>query len=123
MVWITERKDVLCGLFFLGAVLAYLKAVESGTLDRRWQVVSLASFAAALLAKAAAMPLPAILFLLDVYPLRRARGAPAWRRMPRREDPVGHSRGRRRGGGAPRRVLGHRPSPTMPATAWARGSR
>jgi tetratricopeptide (TPR) repeat protein len=81
VVWITERKDVLCGLFFLGAVLAYLKAVESDTLDRRWQVVSLASFAAALLAKAAAMPLPAILILLDVYPLRRARGAEGWRRI------------------------------------------
>jgi len=77
VVWITERKDVLCGLFFLGAVLAYLKAVAGEDIDRRWQVVSLASFAAALLAKAAAMPLPAILFLLDVYPLGRARRADA----------------------------------------------
>ncbi len=81
VVWITERKDVLCGLFFLGAVLAYLKAVESDTLDRRWQLVSLASFAAALLSKAAAMPLPAMLILLDVYPLRRARGGAGWRRI------------------------------------------
>lgn len=80
VVWITERKDALCGLFFLGAVLAYLKAVRGDALDRRWQVVSLASFAAALLAKAAAMPLPAILLLLDVYPLGRARGAAGWRR-------------------------------------------
>lgn len=81
VVWITERKDVLCGLFFLGAVWAYLKAVEGDTIDHRWQVVSLVSFGAALLAKAAAMPLPAILVLLDVYPLRRARGASAWRRI------------------------------------------
>ena len=73
VVWITERKDVLCGLFFLSAVLAYLKAAGSPALDRRWQVVSLAAFAAALLAKAAAMPLPALLLLLDVYPLGRAR--------------------------------------------------
>jgi len=82
VVWITERKDVLCGLFFLGAVLAYLKAVDGDTIDRRWQIVSLASFAAALLSKAAAMPLPAILLILDVYPLGRARGASArdwWR--------------------------------------------
>jgi len=81
VVWITERKDVLCGLFFLGSVLAYLKAVRGDALDRRWQVVSLASFAAALLAKAAAMPLPAILLLLDAYPLGRARGAAGWRRV------------------------------------------
>ena len=83
VVWITERKDVLCGLFFLGAVLAYLKAVEGEDIDRRWQIVSLASFVAALLAKAAAMPLPAILLLLDIYPLGRARrvDAAGWWRL------------------------------------------
>ena len=80
VVWITERKDVLCGLFFLSAVLAYLKAVDGEDPDRRWQIVSLAAFAAALLSKAAAMPLPALLLLLDVYPLRRAR-ALGWRRV------------------------------------------
>jgi len=81
VVWITERKDVLCGFFFLSAVLAYLRAVTADGLDRRWQVVSLVAFAAALLAKAAAMPLPAILLLLDVYPLRRAREISAWPRL------------------------------------------
>ena len=81
VVWITERKDVLCGLFFLGAVWAYLKAVEGDLIDRRWQVVSLVSFGAALLAKAAAMPLPAMLVLLDVYPLRRVRAVTDWRRI------------------------------------------
>jgi Tfp pilus assembly protein PilF len=80
VVWITERKDVLCGLFFLGAVLAYLKGVHGVGLDRRWQVVSLVAFAAALLSKAAAMPLPALLLLLDLYPLGRAR-ALGWRRV------------------------------------------
>ena len=30
VAWITERRDVLCGVFFLGAVLAYLKGVERG---------------------------------------------------------------------------------------------
>lgn len=80
VVWITERKDVLSGLFFLGAVLAYLKSAEGPALDRRWQAVSLAAFAASLLAKAAGMPLPAMLLLLDVYPLGRARVL-GWRRV------------------------------------------
>jgi tetratricopeptide (TPR) repeat protein len=80
VVWITERKDVLCGLFFLSAVLAYLRAVEGNEPDWRWQVVSLTAFAAALLSKAAAMPLPALLLLLDLYPLGRAR-ALGWRRV------------------------------------------
>ena len=30
VAWITERRDVLCGLFFLLAVLAYLIGVEGG---------------------------------------------------------------------------------------------
>jgi Flp pilus assembly protein TadD len=80
VAWITERRDVLCGLFFLSAVLAYLKGLERGGDARsRWRALSLAAFAAALLSKAAAMPLPAVLLLLDLYPLRRW-GA-GWRRL------------------------------------------
>jgi protein O-mannosyl-transferase len=74
VAWITERRDVLCGVFFLGAVLAYLKGVERGGAVRpAWWGLSLAASLAALLAKAAAMPLPAVLLLLDVYPLRRTK--------------------------------------------------
>ena len=80
VAWITERRDVLCGLFFLVAVLAYLKGLErGGDLRPSWRALSLAAFAAALLSKAAAMPLPAVLLLLDAYPLRRW-GA-GWRRL------------------------------------------
>jgi len=79
VVWVTERKDVLCGLFFMLAIIAYLRAVEGTTLRRRWMYASLAATAAALLSKAAAMPLPAVLLLLDVYPLGRARVL-GWRR-------------------------------------------
>jgi protein O-mannosyl-transferase len=84
VVWVTERKDVLCGLFFMLAVIAYLRAVESTTLRRGrprrgWMCASIAATAAALLSKAAAMPLPAVLLLLDVYPLRRTQ-ALGWRR-------------------------------------------
>jgi Flp pilus assembly protein TadD len=80
VAWITERRDVLCGLFFLLAVLAYLKGLEhGGSLRPVWQALSLAAFAAALLSKAAAMPLPAVLLLLDLYPLRR--GGTGWKRL------------------------------------------
>jgi Flp pilus assembly protein TadD len=79
VAWITERRDVLCGLFFLLAVLAYLKGLEQGgSLRPVWRALSLAAFAAALLSKAAAMPLPAVLLLLDLYPLRRGAG---WKRL------------------------------------------
>jgi len=80
VVWVTERRDVLSGFFFLTAVLAYLHVVESGDRPaRRWLAGSMLLFAAGLLSKASIMALPAVLVLLDVYPLRR--GAFAWRRL------------------------------------------
>jgi Tfp pilus assembly protein PilF len=54
-------------------------AVDGSPLRRGWIYASLAATAAALLSKAAAMPLPAVLLLLDVYPLRRVQ-ALGWRR-------------------------------------------
>ncbi|MEO7455582.1 MAG: tetratricopeptide repeat protein [Gemmatimonadaceae bacterium] len=66
VVWITERRDVLSLFFYLLTVLAYVR-------DRRWTSVIL--FACALLSKATAMTLPALLFVLDVYPLSRVQFA------------------------------------------------
>jgi len=79
VAWVTERKDVLSGCFFMLAVLAYLRAVDGSAIRRGWVDASLGAFTAALLAKASVMPLPAVLLLLDVYPLRRVR-ALGWRR-------------------------------------------
>ncbi len=73
VAWITERRDVLSGLFYLLAVLAYLRAAESAVLEKRWHALSLACFAAGLLSKASVMILPAVLLLLDWYPLGRWR--------------------------------------------------
>lgn len=72
VAWITERRDVLCGLFYLAAILAYLRGVsEGGTVRGSWRALSVASFAAALLSKGITMTLPLTLLVLDVYPLRR----------------------------------------------------
>jgi len=76
VAWITERRDVLSGLFTFLSALAYLRAGEARTgerLERRWYLASLALFACALLSKAMAVTLPVVLVLLDVYPLRRLR--------------------------------------------------
>lgn len=79
VAWITERRDVLCGFFFLLAILAWLRAIERpGGPNRRWQLLSLAAFLASLLSKAASMPLPVVLVLLDLYPLGRLK-ARGWR--------------------------------------------
>lgn len=80
VAWVTERRDVLSGLFYLAAVLAYLRGTEhGGPLSGRWRSVSLVAFAAGLLSKSIVMTLPATLLLLDLYPLRRRRLG--WRRL------------------------------------------
>ena len=75
VAWVSERRDVLCGLFYLLAVLAYLRgaAPGGGRVPGRWWVASLAAFAAALASKAIAMTLPLSLLVLDLYPLGRRR--------------------------------------------------
>ncbi|MEX2224724.1 MAG: tetratricopeptide repeat protein [Candidatus Rokuibacteriota bacterium] len=78
VAWASARRDVLCALFYLLAVLAYLRGVAGGAgIERRWWGLSVGAFAAALSSKTIAMTLPLTLLLLDVYPLRR-RGLGWW---------------------------------------------
>jgi len=74
VVWVTERRDVLCGFFALLSVLAYLRRVDEerqGRPGTRWLVLSAAAFGASLLSKALGLLLPGVLLMLDVYPLGR----------------------------------------------------
>ena len=72
--WIAERKDVLCALFFVAAVLAYLRYAERPSRPRyaAWLLCG----ALALMSKPAAVSLPLVLLVLDYWPRRRAT-APA----------------------------------------------
>src|SRR5207302_8222005 len=75
VVWVTERRDVLSALFYLLTVLAYVKACAvDGPPRRRWFLASIGAYALGLLSKSLIMSLPLVLLVLDVYPLRRARG-------------------------------------------------
>jgi Flp pilus assembly protein TadD len=86
VAWITERRDVLCTLFYMLAVLAYVRGVEGGRgLGGGWRAAALAAFAASLLSKPMAMTLPLTLVILDCYPLRRH--ALGWRRLAREKLP------------------------------------
>jgi Tfp pilus assembly protein PilF len=74
VAWVTERRDVLSGLFFLLTILSYLKAVKIGVAHpghKRWMIASLGLYLFSLLSKASGMTLPVVLLILDVYPLRR----------------------------------------------------
>jgi Flp pilus assembly protein TadD len=81
VAWATERRDVLSGLFYLLAVLVYLRRGQDPNAEpavwRRHYWACLALFVLALLSKSMAVTLPAVLFLLDVYPLRRFSLTPA----------------------------------------------
>ena len=78
VAWVTERRDVVSGVFSMLTLLAWLRAVEREPRARRWYWVSVALFACALLSKALIVPLPVVLLVLDVYPLRRLGGAQGW---------------------------------------------
>jgi protein O-mannosyl-transferase len=65
VAWITERKNVLMGLFFLLALLAWVRFVEAPP-SKRWRYygLALALYALALFSKTTACTLPAALLLI-----------------------------------------------------------
>jgi len=75
VAWITERKDVLSGFFFLLTLLAYTRygqavAVRSPQ-SRVYYCLSLLAMALGLMSKAMLVSLPLVLLLLDFWPLQR----------------------------------------------------
>jgi len=92
VAWVSERKDLLCAVFFLLSILSYLKYSETeafiqtnesnplpcppflkGGKGGLWKsyLLSLVFFILALLSKPMAVTLPLVLLILDWYPLRR----------------------------------------------------
>src|SRR5207244_13626242 len=84
VAWVTERRDVLSGLFYLLTILVYLRACERETHGRGWYWLSVVVFGGALLSKSMAVSLPVVLLILDVYPLRRLGGSRGWWSAPAR---------------------------------------
>src|SRR3989475_2871472 len=78
VAWVTERRDVLSGLFYLLTILEYLRACELEKHGRWWYWLSVVTFVCALLSKSMAVSLPVVVLILDVYRLRRLGGARGW---------------------------------------------
>jgi Tfp pilus assembly protein PilF len=77
VAWASCQPYLSCALFSMLAILAYVRAFESGTHPRRrWLALAFVLFVAALLSHAVAVSLPAVLVILDVYPLRRFNESP-----------------------------------------------
>jgi tetratricopeptide (TPR) repeat protein len=73
VAWVSARKDVLSGLFFMLSLLAFACAARRPN-AWRWRVALLASLALGLLAKPMLVTLPCVLLLLDGWPLGRLTG-------------------------------------------------
>src|SRR5438034_2289441 len=84
VAWVTERRDVLSGLFYLSTILMYLRACEREERGRGWYWGAVALFVGALLSKSMVVNLPVVLLILDVYPLRRLGGSLGWWSEPAR---------------------------------------
>jgi protein O-mannosyl-transferase len=65
VAWVTERKDVLYALFYLAALLAYIRYIACG--KNRLLLLTFLFFTLSLLSKVQAVALPFALILLDLY--------------------------------------------------------
>ncbi|MFC1845246.1 tetratricopeptide repeat protein [Thermodesulfobacteriota bacterium] len=66
VAWITERKDVLFGAFYLFALYYYIKSVKL-SFQKHYSVIILLSFILALLSKIQAVAFPLSMLLVDYY--------------------------------------------------------
>lgn len=102
VAWISQRKELLCGFFWILTLGAYTRYAREAVVGGRWSVigqpngageipnhqerathnpcrwygVALLCFAGALMSKPMAVTLPFVLLLLDVWPLGRWRVPP-----------------------------------------------
>jgi tetratricopeptide (TPR) repeat protein len=70
VVWVAERKDLLCAVFFWLTIAAYVAYARRPFSPLRYGLVVI-TFVLALLAKPMAVSLPFVLLVLDFWPLER----------------------------------------------------
>jgi tetratricopeptide (TPR) repeat protein len=75
VAWVSERKDVLSGLFWMLAMAAYIRYASAPRAGRYLAVCLM--FVLGLAAKPMIVTLPVVLLLLDVWPLHRLRAGGA----------------------------------------------
>jgi tetratricopeptide (TPR) repeat protein len=75
VAWISERKDVLCGFFFMLTLWAYARYAQKSKVQspksKVFYWLALVFFALGLMSKAMLVTVPFLLVLLDFWPLRR----------------------------------------------------
>lgn len=76
VAWISERKDVLYALFYLAALLAYLRYLEKK--GPAWLALTWIAFVLSAASKPAAVVLPLTLLAIDYFKRRPLRGRRVW---------------------------------------------
>lgn len=69
VAWVSERKDVLYGLFFLAGLISYLKYVDTNS--RKQYLLTILFLVLSLLSKPAAVIFPAALLCIDFFRSRK----------------------------------------------------
>jgi protein O-mannosyl-transferase len=72
VAWASTRGDLLCATFSLLTVISYVKFRDAQN-HGGWYLWSLCVYALSLLSRSWSMTLPAVLLILDIYPLRAKR--------------------------------------------------
>lgn len=81
VAWISERKDVLYTVFYLGALLAYLKYMKSD-FKGNYYWLCLIMFILSLMSKSAAVTLPVLMIAFDFYKKRKLNAKMILEKLP-----------------------------------------
>src|SRR5262249_16199514 len=77
VAWASGQPYLLSALLFVLAILAYLRACDTGAgLRNPWMIAAIALHGLSVFSKAMTVSLPAVLVIVDVYPLRRLGSGP-----------------------------------------------
>lgn len=83
--WFAEQMTLVCGLFCIASLSAYVHYTRQAE-SRFWYGTVTLLFAAALLTKATAVTLPLVMLVMDYYPLNRFREL-GWKSLIREKAP------------------------------------
>lgn len=71
VMWIAQRKEMLSACFAMLSLLAYVNYTRSNKHSRSWYLLMLITLLLSLLSKPMWLTMPALLMLLDIWPLQR----------------------------------------------------
>lgn len=71
VAWVSDRKDLLCGFFWISALWIYIRIAENRSI--LYHLLLLVVYALGLLSKSMMITLPLVLFVLDLWPLNRLK--------------------------------------------------